>query len=90
MVPVEEPSGINPKGQQLLTFIQHAIASGRTVYLTNAMKSIPVSAKTMASWAKGGHTLFRLAPNGDLLMASGNSWVRLTSGDLVMMKVTAS
>ena len=89
MVPVKDTTG-PAKGQELLNFIQMAIASGRTVYLTNAMKSIAISPRTIASWNKAGNTLFKLTPSGDLLMASGSAFVRITSGSIVLMKVTAS
>jgi hypothetical protein len=77
------------KASDVLDFIKRSIASGQTVYVQTAMRTTKVTPSVYAKWEATGKPLFKLGKDGDLLMASGSSYVRLTSGDQLLVRVAA-
>ncbi len=75
-------------GAGALNFINATLASGRTVHISTMTRVTAVSPKTAARWAKNGHELFKVS-NGDLFIASGRSFLRLTSGATVLVGISA-
>lgn len=61
------------KGERMFHWINERIAEGRTVYVTTALKATKVSPRTVASFKKDGHEVFKLA-GGSCYMARGKAW----------------
>ena len=62
------------KAETLLSAVNGALASGKTVTFATAMRATKVSPRTAKAWAKQGLDLFRI--EGDhLCIASGKSFV---------------
>lgn len=80
---------VTPAGARALDFIGRALADGRTIHVATMTRITAVTPKTARRWAESGHDLFRLSTGGDLLMASGRSYVRLTAGAIVLVGITA-
>ena len=80
---------MNATAENALNFIENAIASGRTVYISTMTKATAISPATFARWEKSGRPLFKVA-NGNLMMASGKSYGRITSGGMMLVGLTAS
>jgi len=49
-----------------------------------------VSPATFARWEKAGTPLFKVAADGNLMMASGKTYGRITSGDMLLVGLKAS
>lgn len=79
-----------PAGDAALAWIQAALASGRTVNVATVYRVVRVTPKTARAWAARGAQLFRVAANGDLEMASGKGWVRLTMGPMRLVRISAT
>ena len=73
-----------------LDFISTAIKSGRTVYVSTMTRCTAVSPATFARWEKAGTPLFKVAADGNLMMASGKTYGRITSGDMLLVGLKAS
>ena len=80
---------MNTKGTAALQFINEAFGKGLTIYLSTALRTIKVTPKTAANWELTGRPVFRLNASGDLLIASGANYLRVTSGEVVLLKITA-
>jgi len=76
-------------GAKALAFINEAISKKLTVYVSSMSHATKVSPATIKSWAKSGHTLFKLADDGGLLMASGKNFVRLSTPTMMLVGLTA-
>lgn len=87
---VHSVSGMNSTAETALNFIKNAIASGRTVYISTMTRCTAISPATFARWEKSGHSLFKVAADGNLLMASGKSYGRITSGGMMLVGLSAS
>ena len=81
---------MNATAENALNFIKNAIASGRTVYISTMTKVTAISPATFARWEKSGHSLFKVAADGNLMMASGKSYGRITSNGMMLVGLTAS
>ncbi len=81
---------MNATAENALGFIMSAIASGRTVYVSTMTKVTAISPATFARWEKSGHPLFKVAADGNLMMASGKAYGRITSGEMMLVGLTAS
>ena len=81
---------MNGTAESALNFIESAIASGRTVYISTMTKVTAISPATFARWEKSGHPLFKVAADGNLMMASGKVYGRITSGGMMLVGLTAS
>ena len=81
---------MNATAENALNFIENAIASGRTVYISTMTKATAISPATFARWEKSGHSLFKVAADGNLMMASGKSYGRITSNGMMLVGLTAS
>jgi hypothetical protein len=57
--------------QDLLTAIEKALASGKSVTFSTYLRATKVTPKTAKSWAGKGLTLFKIE-NDQLCIASGN------------------
>lgn len=82
--------GMNSTAENALNFIKNAIASGRTVYISSMTKVTAISPATFARWDKSGHSLFKVAADGNLMMASGKAYGRITSGEMMLVGLSAS
>ena len=80
----------NAIAENALNFIKNAIASGRTVYISTMTRVTAISPATFARWEKSGHSLFKVAADGNLMMASGKSYGRITSNGMMLVGLTAS
>ena len=57
-----------------LEYITNALNAGKSVIFSTYLRHIKVTPKTVASWKKSGHTLFKIS--GDrLMMASGKNFI---------------
>lgn len=57
-----------------LEYITNALNDGKSVIFSTYLRHIKVTPKTVASWKKSGHTLFKVS--GDrLMMASGKNFI---------------
>jgi hypothetical protein len=57
-----------------LEYITNALNAGKSVIFSTYLRHIKVTPKTVASWKKSGHTLFKVS--GDrLMMASGKNFI---------------
>ena len=81
---------MNATAESALSFINNAIASGRTVYVSTMTKVTAISPATFARWEKSGRPLFKVAADGNLMMASGKSYGRITSNGMMLVGLTAS
>ena len=81
---------MNATAENALDFIMNAIAGGRTVYITTMTKVTAISPAAFARWEKSGRPLFKVAGDGNLMMASGKSYGRITSGGMMLVGLTAS
>jgi hypothetical protein len=81
---------MNSTAENALNFIKNAIASGRTVYISSMTKVTAISPATFARWEKSGHSLFKIAADGNLMMASGKVYGRITSGEMMLVGLSAS
>lgn len=82
--------GMNSTAESALNFINNAIASGRTVYISSMTKVTAISPATFARWEKSGQSLFKIAADGNLMMASGKVYGRITSGGMMLVGLTVS
>ena len=80
---------MNATAENALNFIENAIASGRTVYISTMTKVTAISPATFARWKKSGRLLFKADDNGNLMMASGKSYGRITSNGMMLVGLTA-
>lgn len=78
-----------PAGDAALAWIQAALASGRTVNVATVYRVVRVTPTTARAWADRGDALFRVTA-GDLEMASGAGWVRLTMGPMRLVRISAT
>ena len=76
-------------GETALEFINYALSTKRTVYIHTCSRITKVSPATVKTWAKAGNTLFKLADDGGLLMASGKNFVRLSTPTMMLVGITA-
>ena len=81
---------MNATAESALYFIESAIASGRTVYISTMTKVTAISPATFARWKKSGRPLFKIAADGNLMMASGKVYGRITSSGMMLVGLTAS
>jgi hypothetical protein len=81
----------NPQttGEKALAFIDEAISKKLTVYIHTQTRITKISPSTVKSWTKKGDTLFKLADDGGLLMASGKNFVRLSTPSSMLVGLTA-
>ena len=70
-------------------FITSKIAEGYTIHISTALKTIEVTPKTVASWAKSGHTLFKISGSGDLMIASGKKFLTIATPSMSLVRITA-
>lgn len=82
--------GMNSTAESAMNFIKNAIASGRTVYISTMTKVTAISPATFARWEKSGHSLFKVSADGNLMMASGKSYGRITLNGMMLVGLTAS
>jgi len=83
------PERYMTKAAEAFEFINNAIASGKTVYISTCTRSTVITPKTAAKWSKSGHDLFKLADNA-LFMASGNKFVRIAENNTCLVKIQAA
>jgi hypothetical protein len=76
-------------GQTVLNKIEAALAAGKTVYLSNMMKSTVITPKNYAKWKASGTPLFKVDSKGDLRIYQGGKYVVLTSGAISHVRVDA-
>jgi len=76
-------------GEKALAFINEAISKKLTVYVSTMTHITKVSPATVKTWEKAGNTLFKLADDGGLLMASGKNFVRLSTPTMMLVGLTA-
>lgn len=81
--------GMTSTAEKALAFIKNAIAAGKTVYVSTMTKCTAVSPATFARWEKSGHALFKVAADGSLMMAAGKSYGRITSGEMLLVRLSA-
>lgn len=74
-------------GAEALQHITCSLDAGRTVYICTMTRATKITPKTAQKWRQAGHELFKLASDGALLMASGRSFVRLTSGSAMLVGI---
>lgn len=79
----------NTTGANALKFIESALSEGRTVYISTATRNTAISPGCAQRWRNAGNSLFKLNSAGDLLMASGLFFVRLTSGTICLARLSA-
>ena len=84
-----EETSTKPIGQMVLNKIEAALAAGKTVYLSNMMKSIVITPKNYANWKASGTPLFKVDSKGDLRIYQGGKYVVMTSGGLSHVRVDA-
>lgn len=72
-----------------IEFINAAIAARRTVYVSTMTKVVAISPATFARWEKSGHPLFKVAADGNLMLASGKTYGRITSGKMMLVGLSA-
>jgi preprotein translocase subunit YajC len=77
------------KATDALDYIKSSIASGKTVYVQAGSRTTKITPQTYAKWEAAGRPLFKISNDGALLMASGSSYVRLTMGEEMLVRVTA-
>lgn len=65
------------------------LAAGKTVYVCTMTRAIAISPKTAKAWARKGLTLFKVV-HGDLYMANGKHFVKLTSGEMNLVGFKAA
>lgn len=75
-------------GAEIKTKIESALAQGGTVYVSTMTHATKVNAKAAAKFKAAGHDLFKLDASGDLLMASGKNYNKLTIGDKSLVGFT--
>lgn len=83
-------SAAETTGEKALAFINEAISKKLTVYVSSTTRATKISPATVKSWAKSGHTLFKLAEDGGLLMASGKNFVRIATPTMMLVGLTAN
>ncbi len=71
-------------------FINTAIASGCTVYVSTMTKCTAITPTTFARWNKSGHSLFKFLSDGSLAMASGKSYSRIATSEMMLVGLRAS
>jgi len=76
-------------GTKALAWINNMIAAGKTVHICTMTRVTAISPKTVRSWEKAGNTLFKLA-NGDLYIASGRNFNKLTMGETALVGFRAA
>jgi hypothetical protein len=76
-------------GQSALAWIQSSLAAGQTVYVSTMTRATAVKPSTVSAWDRSGRPLFKLA-NGDLFMASGRQYVKLTIGQMRLVHFSAN
>ena len=80
----------NNTAENALRFINSAIASGRTVYVSTMTKRTAISPATVARWNKAGNTLFKFLSDGSLAMAAGKSFGRIATKDTLLVDLRAA
>ncbi|MBM4210314.1 MAG: hypothetical protein FJ187_07140 [Gammaproteobacteria bacterium] len=76
-------------GEKAMVWINNALAHGKTVYVCTMIRATAISPNTHRAWAKSGNTLFKLV-DGDLYIASGRHFNKLTSGNVALVGFRAS
>lgn len=71
-------------GTKALKWINEMIQSGKTVYISTMTNVTSVSAKTVKAFEKSGHPLFKIV-DGNLFIASGKRFNKLTLGDVALV-----
>ncbi len=61
-------------GAAKLAWINESLQAGRTVYLSNHLKSIAVTPKTILRWKAAGQELFKTDTKGSLYIRRGKAW----------------
>ena len=64
--------------------------AGKTVHVSTKLRHWTISPSLAAKWERSGHSLFRILSDGNLAMASGKRYNRLTAGPLLLVRITAS
>jgi hypothetical protein len=72
-----------------LNWINEMLAAGKTVYVCTMTRATVITPATARRWASKGHTLFKIV-DGNLYMANGKKFVKLTSGDLNLVGFRAA
>jgi hypothetical protein len=80
---------MNTTAEKALNFITNAITSGRTVYVSTMTRVVAISPATFARWEKSGNKLFKFSDEGELMMAAGNSFNRITGKGIMLVGLSA-
>ena len=77
------------KAAAALNFINGAIASGRTVYVSTMLRCTAISPKTVAKFAALNVPLFKMTDSG-LRMANGKSYNLIATPATLLVGLSAS
>lgn len=70
--------------------IAAGLSAGQTVTVIKPQRVTHVSARIAKAWADVGQPFFKLSADGALLMKAGKSYVRLTCGDALLVRIRIS
>lgn len=76
--------------EKALSFINESIAAKKTVYISTMTHVTKVTPKTVAVFAKSGADLFKMGPDGSLLMADGKRFSRIATVSMTLVNIQAS
>lgn len=79
----------NDTASKALEFINSALASGRTVYLSTMLRVIEINPKTAAKFAAANRELFKLTASG-LRVANGNRYELIATSSMMLVGLKAA
>jgi hypothetical protein len=77
------------KSEMALNYINESIKSGLTIYVATMTRCTAISPRTFAKWEKSGHKLFKILNDGSLAMASGKTYGRIATADMMLATIRA-
>ena len=80
---------MNNTSEKALAFINDALASDRTVYVSTMLRVTAISPKTAKKWTDANRQLFKLTDDG-LRMANGKSYVLIATSSMMLVGLRAS
>ena len=80
----KQPAPDETAGTKALAWIKEMIRSGKTIYICTMTMAIVISPETVHRWNMLGKPLLKLK-DGDLYIASGKSFNKLTSGGIALV-----
>jgi hypothetical protein len=75
------------KATKALRFIDEALTSGRTVYVSTSMRHTVITPATAKKFNAAGRPLFTILTDGNLGMSVGRRYDRITLGEMMLVRI---